>query len=159
MVTLDRSNFLRQVVSPFSGQEYEIRKLKIREYLTDMGAIPLGVPDSLAGDLSSVLERARDRLAERITEPDFEAKMRRYCVEKGVVAPMIWFGLQEDCPQDALAADNAADDLGWLATQVLEFTFDLAFTRGLNKFFRDGDSRAVGHDGEEVRGEAVKSDA
>ena len=150
-MALDRSKFYREEISPFTGQKYLIRRMAIRDFYRDIGVMPLGLPQSVTEDLKSLMDMLQSELAKRADDKEFEQSMVRYILEKGVVEPGVWFLDRDRCPENAVVFEDMGDDYHWLVQQIVEFTFNISFTRAMDKFFRDsstGDSRL---DGEEVR--------
>lgn len=145
------SNFHRAVVSPYTGQEYLIRKLAIRDFYRDIGVMPIGIPQGLSQDLKALTDSVRSELEKRVDDKEFEQQLVKYVLEKGVITPAVWFLERERCPETAVAVEDIGDDYHWLVDQVIEFTFNLAVTKDLDKFFRNERTGDPGLGGEEVR--------
>ena len=146
---LDIARFKKTIKSPFSGQEYEIVRISQRDLFSELGILPV----ILAAPVEERLSKISGELNKKLSNPEDDAKARRFLIEKGV-RPRIWFGDEADCPPGQLPASCAGDDLYFLANEVTEFAFDLAGLKG-DKFFRGGDPADPGPGGPEVRPEAV----
>ena len=149
---IKRDQFRKTVTSPFSGQDYSIRKITFRGYLAEIGVLPLILMEKTEDQLKRVSEEIQKVGA---SDPEMERKTVVYALAKGVVEPQIWFGSDVECPEDKIAFADLGDDAQFLAIQIYEMSFEMAGLKKLNNFFRDAGTGADGHRGEEVRDQAV----
>lgn len=147
---MSAEKFRKQATCPYSGQEFTIRRLRLREFMTEIGVLPIF--------MSQAADKAMEDFREKIlTEPGLEEKIVRFCLSRGVVKPKIWLGADEECPDGQIAFDDLGSDADSLSAQVLEFSFRMAGLKDVEKFFRGGEPGNSGPPGAEVRTEAVES--
>ena len=149
---IERERFRKSVVSVLTGQSYVIRRVSIREYLSMLGVLPVGLAEPVQKQLESLGERMRERAQ---TDPEAEGKTVEFALRNGVVEPRIWFGAGDECPEDQVARGDLADDASFLANEVYAFSFDFAGLKSMEKFFRGAGAGDTRPDGGAVRPEAV----
>ena len=153
---IKRERFKKVVTSPFTGQEYLIRRIDVREYLREAGALPVIVSDSVAARLQEISDTLKSNSE---NNPALERRLSEFTLKNGVVKdaehPGIWFGEYGDCPSDEIALADLASDLGFLVGQICEFSFEMSGLKEMEKFFRGTGAGDSGPRGEEVRSEAV----
>ena len=153
---IKRERFRKTVTSPFTGQEYAIRRIDVREYLREAGVLPIIVSDSVTVKLQEISDTLKSNAA---NNPDLERKLGEFTIKNGVVKdaehPGVWFGRYEDCPDDEIALVDLASDFGFLIGQICEFSFEMSGLKEMEKFFRGTGAGNTGPRGEEVRPEAV----
>ena len=153
---IKKERFKKTVVSPFTGQEYLIRRVDVRDYLREAGALPIVVADSVTEQLQQISDSLRSNAS---VNPDIERRLKEFAIKYGVVKdtehPGIWFGEYGECPEDEIAAIDLGSDLNFLAAQVCEFSFEMSGLKDMEKFFRGTGAGDSGPRGEEVRSETV----
>lgn len=150
-MSLEIERFKRTIISPFTGQEYQIVKVSQRELFEELGLMPL----ILAAPVGEELKKVSDALKEKLDSPEESGRAERFLLKRGVIEPRIWFGLYEELPSGYLPYDMMADDRYWLSTQVSNFAFGVGEFK-MDKFFRGADPGDPGLGGPEVRAEAVE---
>jgi len=153
-IAVKKDRFRKTITSLSTGQEYIIRRISVRNYLTTIGALPVGVAQSVQTQLKELADSLRERAKD---DPEAERKTVEFALKTGVVEPMIWFGDPATCPEDQIQFDDLGDDATFLASKVYELSFDFAGLKDMEKFFRGTGAVAAGSDGEEIRAEAVET--
>ena len=155
-IEIKREQFLpRKTMSPFTGQEYVIRRVSFRQFLEDIGLLPMAVVSNVAEQLAKLSKDLKER-AEK--DSGIEERVRRWIIEHGVVEPKIWFGDEDQCPDDQIAYADMGDDARLIAGEIAEWSFEFAGLK-LDNFFRDARPVAARPDGAEVRRETVEPSA
>lgn len=152
-IVVKKDRFRKIVTSLSTGQEYLIRRISVRDYLATIGALPVGISESVQGRLREISDALQERAKD---DPDAERKTVEFAIKKGVLEPGIWFGDPSECPEDQIPFEDLGDDATFLASQICEFSFQFAGLKEMDKFFRGSGAVATGSDGEAVRAEAVE---
>ena len=146
------SNPLRKTVELPIGVSFEIRRLDLFEFLTDVGDLPARV-------LPAVMERLKETGAD---EPSAEAERKSLAdqrrvmesvLARGVVKPKIWFGDEGETPDGQIHHM----DLGiwrWALMQEV-IAFSSPEVEQFAGFLRRAGAGVAGPDGQEVRPEAL----
>jgi hypothetical protein len=156
----------KQVLAPFSGVLFEIRRVKLAEYMAELRDLPL----SLAPATVEELQKLKDSF-ETMSRPDQEKANRRAMVvflSKGIVRmkfpdedqwrkPNIWYGDEEECPEGAVSLDDLATDADLLVQEIADYSFNMLGGKPFEGFFRQQGSTDPGHGSQEVRPETVES--
>ncbi len=141
---VDRSKFRKRIICPFTLQEFDIRRVDIRFYMRDLGVLPVDTSKSVAQDLAQIDGESLKRKSE---EPDFEDKSVRFFLTHGIISPKIWFGEEDECPDDQIPYLDLGADRWFLAEQIAEWSSSVGDLSSLEHFFfgdRPGDLRPSG---------------
>lgn len=151
MAGIDKANLRKEVVGPFTGQHFTIRRVRFKTFMLSLGGLPLPVAATVQEALKSLNERVQGG------DTNTEDKITQFYAEKGVVEPKIWFGPEENCPDGQIFFEDLGSDLDYLVSEVIGYSHELAGAKEFEKFFRGSGAGAPGPDGEEVRAETVKA--
>ena len=160
------ANKLRKiVVGAFTNISFEIRRVKMGDYLREMKDLPF----SLAPGTMADLDKLKDAVESLPREKQDEANSRacELFLSKGIVrlkypdeeafrAPNIWFGAESECPEDHVTLADLGTDADLVAGEIAAYSFDLVGVKALQGFFRQEQQSALGPSGEEIRSEAVE---
>lgn len=125
--------FRKKVIAPFSGQEFEIRKIRPAKFAAALGILPLHVD----ADIATQLKQFGDDLkAKSEADPEVEDRASRFLLEYGVVSPKIWFGNDSDCPDDQICFADLGGDTEALVQHIIAFSYEFQALKDLSKFFR-----------------------
>lgn len=144
----------RYETGPLTKIKFQIQRVRLRSYVTEMGGLPVGPTDSVAKQLEDFGESLRTRFE----DPDEEMKTIRFFLSKGVVQPRIWTDDPSECPQGEIPLDALGGDADWLAGRVAEFSFGFEETRSYDRFFPERERGDAGPGSEEVREDPVGTD-
>lgn len=146
---VDRSKFRKTVLGPFTGQEFEIRRVDIRHYMRDLGLIPIETDTSILKDLTELdPEATREKVK---NDPTLEEKSVEFFLRHGIISPKIWFGPEAECPDDEIPLIDLGTDRWFLAEQISAYSSNVEGMKALEPFFFGGGTPDTGHAGEEVR--------
>ena len=142
--------FRKEVIGPFSGQKFSIRRVRFKEFITTIGGLPLPI--------SSTVQEVLGQLKEKTQAGDIETEDRitRFYVSKGIVEPKIWFDAGQDCPSDCIYYEDLGSDLDYLAGEIIQFSHEMAGLKEMEKFFRESGAGAPGPNGQAVWTEAIE---
>ena len=156
MAAVKRERFRKEVKSPFTGQDYLIRKIDVGEYLREAGVLPVSVASSVDEQLRKISDNLKSNAQ---GDPEIERRLNELTLKSGIIKdadhPGVWFGKYEDCPEDEIPVDDLGSDKRFLINQISEFSFDMSGLKEMEKFFRGTGARDSGPGSEEVRSEAV----
>jgi hypothetical protein len=144
---IDKTKFQKTVVAPLTGQEFLVRRVRLKEFVADLGMLPLatnGTVQDIIKGLSSKAEAGDVGTEERIT---------RFYAERGVISPKIWFGDETACPDDQLFYLDLGSDLDLLVQEIIAYSNT---PQRLERLFREPVAADIGLNGAEVRSEAVE---
>ena len=148
---MDKSNLRKKIIGLFTGIEFEIRRARLIDCIREVGSLP-----NLANpSIQAQLKQFATDVSQKGDDPEFEQRMTRMLLEKGVVSPKIWFGDDEKCPEDGVCVADLGSDADYVAGQVATFSFDMPGLRSLDTFFRGPGAGVARSSGEEIRAEAV----
>ena len=155
MIEVDKSKFRKEITGPFTGQSYSIRRVRFKEFILEIGGLPL----PLSKEVQTVLQDLRDK-AEK-GDRQTEDRTTRFYISRGVVEPRIWFGPEGECPADQVYWEDLGGELDWLTVQIINYSQDvqLKTAQDMEKFFREPGAGAAGPDGEEVLATPQQLDA
>ena len=159
------ANKLRQtVMGPFTGITFEIRRVKISEYMRELKDLPF----SMAPGTTAELDKLKDSL-EKLTPDQLEeanSKTLLLFLDKGVARmkypdedwskPNIWFGDESACPDTHVLISDLGSDADLVAGEIAQFSFNLKGVKALEGFFRGPQLESPGPSSEEVRTETVE---
>ena len=161
------TRFRKVVFGPFTGAQFEIAKISMKQYMQEIGDLPLSIASAIRDDMSLLSQ------AEKLTKDQSEElnqRSERLVLTHGVKrvrfsddeewAPIqFWFGTQETCPAGGTLATDLGSDLDVLIDQVSKFSFNIQGGEALERFFREAGRADVGPSSEEVRTETVEPTA
>jgi hypothetical protein len=146
---IDRSRFRKKVTGPVTGQEFEIRKVSIGDFMRDIGDLPVAASTTLTEQMA-LLET---KLAKKLdADPNAEKDLTKFFLERGVVAPRVYFGEENQCPEDQICLADLAGDSTFLVGQIAEFSFELRGLQELANFFRGAGAANLGPSSQEIQG-------
>ena len=145
---VDKGKFRKTVTGPFTGHEFEIRRIGLREYMQEIGMLPSLTTESTEERLRKLSD---DLKAESKADPELERKSIRFFLERGVVSPKVWFGPEAKCPDNMVQCEDLAGDAVFLAAEISSFSFEMPGLKSMDKFFREPGSNHSGSGGEEIR--------
>ena len=136
----------KEVTAPYCGEVFQIRRLRLREFMTEAGVLPF--------QLTEAAEKAVEIFREKLkSDPEIEDRITSLTLRRGVVKPKIWFGAELECPEDQVAYDDLGNDADYLSGQVVAYSFQMA---DMESFFRGTNPTAAGPNGAAVQPEAVE---
>lgn len=150
MSELDKSKFHKTVIGLFTGQEFTIRKIRIRDYMVELGILPIEVAESVSEQLKKFADSLREKNA---TDPEAEGRTIKFFLTKGVVSPKIHFG--PECPSDSVAIEDLGSDVDFLVSQITNFSLEMPGLKSLGLFPEGPGAGDPGPGGPEVLPEAV----
>ena len=121
MAKLDLSKFTKKITGPFTRQEFEICRLRLRDYMREMGALPVDTVGSVSKQLETFSENLK---ASAGSDGELEEKSTRFFLSQGVRSPKIFFGDEDKCPEGQLPVALLGSDLDFLRQQLLD-TWDI----------------------------------
>lgn len=157
----------KQSLGPFTNIMFEIRRIKIGDYLRELKDLPF----SLAPGTMAELDKLKDALESlpRDKQDDANQKTLLLFLSKGVVrmkypdeewrTPNIWFGADADCPDDFVTVADLGTDADLIAAEIAQYSFDLQGVKALEGFFREQRQSDSRPGSEEIRTEAVEPSA
>ena len=143
---VDLTKFRKEVTAPFSGQQFTIRRVRFKEFILQVG----GLPVPMNGTVQDALAQLREKMTTD-NDPAVEERLTRFYVSKGVVAPRVWEGDAARCPPDAVCYDDLGSDVDFLASEVIQYSNEVTSLKGMDNFFRGPGTGAAGLDGQEIR--------
>jgi len=149
MAELELNKFRKDVVAPFSGQRFTIRRVSIKEFLTGMGQVPMHLTKTVQEALNDLKEKAEQ-------DPEAERQVTQFYLTRGVVAPKVWFGSDGECPEGQICAGDLGGDGEYLVGEIIHWSYELAGLADMERFFRGTGAGPPGPDGQEIRAEAVE---
>ena len=147
---IDKSKFHKEVIGPFTGQHFIIRRVRLKEFMTALGTLPL----TLTNTVQDILESLKERAA--AGDKETEAKVTEFYATKGLVSPKAWFGEEKDCPEDQLYFADLGGDLDYVVSEIISYSHEMAGLKDYEKFFRESGTGAAGPNGETVWPEAIE---
>ena len=148
---MDKNHLRKKITGLFTGLDFEIRKVRILDYMRDLGGLPGDVSPSIAEQLRKFADSVRAKGEDR----DYQARTVEFLLKRGVVKPKLWFGAEEDCPEGQIQFEDLGSDADFVAQRVAEFSFEMPGLGKMEKFFRGTGAGAPGPGSEEVRAETV----
>jgi hypothetical protein len=140
----------RDVVGPFTGITFKIRKLRAKELVNYMQGLPLTIADPIKQDLEQFAKTLDEKASEH---PEIAEKSDQYIL-RCVLSPKIFFGNPEQCPEDEVPYDYLGNDIDILIMNIVHLSNnapDLGGSGVNGAFLPDPVSGPVGSDLEEVR--------
>lgn len=161
-------NVLRQqFLGPFTNIMFEIRRVKISDYMRELKDLPFHIAPGTQAELQKLETEVAKLPPEKYREVNDRAT--RLFIENGLVRmkypgaewikPNIWFGDGAACPDDLVTMADLGTDADLLVREIATLTFDLKGVKALEGFFRGQLAANSGPSGEEVRPEAVEPSA
>ena len=159
------ANKLRQeIVGPFTGITFEIRRVKISDYMRELKDLPF----SLAPGTTQELDKLKDSL-EQLTPDQLETANNKtlLCFLKNGLArmkypgegwtpPNIWFGDNDACPDDSVVISDLGSDADLVSGEIAQLSFNLKGVKALEGFFRGAQQQSPGPGSEEIRSETIE---
>jgi hypothetical protein len=145
----------REVVGPFTGITYKIRKLRAKELVNYMQGLPLTIAEPIKQDLEQF---AKTLDAEATKNPEIAEKSDQYIL-RCVLSPKIHFGDPEQCPEDQVPFDYLGNDVDILIMNIIHLSNnapDLGGSGVNGAFLSNTVSGPTGPSEPEVRPEAVE---
>jgi len=150
---VDRSKYRKDVKLP-NGDVFQIRRLDPFDYMRSVGSLPAKVLPAVSKQLTQVGE-SEDKDSPVPEQKQDQEKMVGYFLSHAVVSPKIWFGEDEDCPDDQISINDLSVDKWILVSEIMTFSFSENTMEQYTNFFRGTGASAPGHDGKEVREDTV----
>lgn len=148
---VDLTKFRKEVTAPFSGQRFIIRRVRFKEFITQVGGLPL----PLNATVQATLNQLREKMSSG-DDSDVDDRITRFYVSKGVVEPRVWMEDPEQCPSGAVCYTDLGSDLDFLASEVIQYSNEVASLKAMDNFFRGPGAGVAGPDGETIRPEAIE---
>jgi len=149
-VELDKSKFRKEIIVPFTGQRFFIRRVAFKAFMSEIGGLPLPMALAVQDVIADLQEKAKSGDAET------EAKITKFYVTRGVIEPKIWFGNEIECPADQIYYLDLGSDLDALSAEIINYSNGVAVTDMEHFFFEQTRAGAPGLNGAEVRPETVE---
>ena len=158
------TRFRKVVHGPFTGAQFEIAKISMKQYMEVIGDLPLSISAAVRDDITLLQQAEKltgaeaDDLNRRSTELILTQGVRRirFSDEEEWAPIEFWFGSQETCPPGATMIGDLGSDLDVLVDQVGRFSFNIQGGDALERFFREAGGLIAGLSGEAIQPEAVK---
>lgn len=154
----------KESLAPFTGITFEIRRVKLGDYLRELKDLPFSLAPGTLEELDKIKDSIERLPAEK--QADVNDKTLALFLTKGVTRmkypgedwrkPNIWFGAEHDCPEDFVVVADLGTDADLIAGEIAQLSFDLQGVKALQGFFRDAQQQPAGPSGQEVRPEAVE---
>jgi len=152
MIELEKERFQKEVLCPFSGQKFTIRRVRFKEFMIQIGGLPLPV----ATNVQEVMDKLREKT--QAGDIETENKIVRFYISRGVVEPKIWFGDEKECPAEQLYYEDLGGDLDYVAGEIIGYSHEMAGLKDMENFFRGTGARAPGPNGQTIRTETLDPD-
>lgn len=154
----DKSKFQKRVTGIYTGQEFTIQRVRLLDYMREIGAVPVGID----GSIQALVKALQEHVESKGTEPDSDVKTLRFFLTRGVLptedTPGIWMDEPEKCPDTHIHYHQLGNDADFLVGQISTFSFSLPGLGGLGSTFLSRGDRGIDRPGsEEVRTETVES--
>ena len=101
------SKLRQEIVGPFTGVTFEIRRVKISEYMREFKDLPFSIAPGTAEELNKIKESLESMAPDALEQAN--AKSLALFLSKGIVrmkypdeewiAPNLWFGAEDSCPE------------------------------------------------------------
>ncbi len=140
-----------KVTGPLTQIEFQIKRVRLRKFIVEMGGLPVGPTDSVA----TQLEKFGEQLRKRFEDPDEEMATIKFFLANGVISPKVWTGDESECPEGQVPVDALGSDADWLSGKVAELSFGYEELRSYDRFFPGGKPDHSGLDSEKVRDDPV----
>ena len=147
---MDKSKFHKKVIGPYTGEEFIIRRVRMKEFMTTLGTLPLATSSTVQDVLTQLQERAKQ------ADSDTENRIVQFYATKGVVSPKIWFGKEEECPESQIYFEDLGSDLDYVVTEVINYSHEMVGLKQFAEFFRGAGTGDTGSDSEAVRPETIE---
>jgi len=150
---IDKTKFRKEIIVPFSGQRFLIRRVRLKEFISEVGGLGLAVSPSVQEVIAELTEKAKSG------DTAAEEKVVKFYITKGVIEPKVWFGDDAQCPEDQIYYLDMASDLDALATEIINYSNGMAIQSLENFFFQQAGTGNPRLDGAEIQPEAVEPTA
>jgi hypothetical protein len=140
----------KEVVGPFTGITFKIRKLRTKELMNYMSSLPIRIAKPVQEDLEQF---AKSITEEATKNPEIEVKADQYMLERAVLSPKIFLGDPESCPEDQVPYAYLGNDIDILLMNILHLTNnapDLGGSVIADAFLQNSSNGSAGPSGEEV---------
>lgn len=144
-MTVDKSKFRKELLGPFTGTQFTIRRVRFKEFVVAMGTLPVTTTSSVQEVLASLSEKGANDNGET------EDKISQFYASKGVIEPKLWFGAEQDCPEDSIYFEDLGGDFDYVVNEVIKFSHEMVGLAEFEKFFRRPGAGDPGLDVPEVR--------
>lgn len=153
----------KEILAPFTGVWFEIRRVSLSEYLQEMKDLPF----SLAPATQEELQKLKDGMDKLSPEEQRAAndKATNLFLRQGIVRlkypgedwikPNIWYGNEDECPADHVLVKDFATDAALLVQEIANYSFNILGGQPIEGFFPKSKLSGPGPSGEEVRAETV----
>ena len=159
------ANKLReQVLGPLTNVQFEIRRVKIADYMRELKDLPFSMAPGTITELNKITEQIEKMPVEK--QDELNQKSINLFLGKGVVrmkypdedwrAPNIWFGADDACPDDSVTVADLGSDADLVSGEIAALSFNLKGVKALEGFFREQQLPSPRPDSEEIRTEAVE---
>lgn len=154
---IDKSKFQKKVTGIYTGQEFTIQRIRLLDYMREIGAVPVGIDSSI----QALVKALQEHVETKGSEPESDNKTLRFFLTRGVIptddTPGIWMDEPETCPDTHIHYHQLGNDADFLVGQISEFSFALPGLGGLGSTFLSGrDGGASRPSSEEIRPETVE---
>jgi hypothetical protein len=161
------TRFRKVVFGPFTGAQFEIAKISMKQYMQEIGDLPLSIASAIRDDMSLLSQAEKltkdqsDELSQRSERLVLThgVKRVRFSDDEEWTPIQFWFGTQETCPTGGTLATDLGSDLDVLIDQVSKFSFNIQGGEALERFFREAGRADVGPSSKEIRAETVEPTA
>ena len=146
---------------------FEIRRVKLRDYMAVLRDLPVSIVPSTMKELKD-LEVMRDNVTKLSKDQieDVEKKTVEFYLSRGVMkikypgeewkAPNIWYGPDDLCPDGMVCVADFGADIDAIVQEISTYSFHVGGAPDLTGFFRNGGGGpGPGPGGDEVPPEAV----
>ena len=162
------SNPLRkEITGLFTGVSFEIRRVKLRDYMAVLRDLPVSIVPSTIKELKD-LQIMHDN-ASKLTKDqlrELDQKTTEFYFSRGITkikypgeewkTPNIWYGPDGGCPDGMVCVADFGTDIKLIAQEISVYSFHVGGAPDLTGFFRDGGGgTGSGPGGGEVPPEAV----
>lgn len=152
MSEIDKAKFYKVVTGLFTGQEFTIRKIRIKDYMVELGLLPVEIAESV----SEQLKKFADSLKEKTQhDPEAENRSVKFFLTRGVVSPKIWFGPESECPEDHILLDDLGSDSDVLVGQIINFSLEMPGLQSLGRFPEEPRAGDAGPSGQTILPETL----
>lgn len=166
---IDKSKFRKRVTGIYTGQDFTIQRVRLLDYMREIGAVPVGID----GSIRDLLTALQDHVAKNGGNPETDEKTIKFFLGRGIIptkdevdgagvitwigTPGVWVGEADQCPDNHVHVSELGNDADFLVGQISAFSFSLPGLGGPGStFLSGGDGGATGPSSEEIRAEAVE---
>ena len=157
-------NILRKTIpGPFTGIHFEIRRVRVREFMQALGELPFPIDAKTLMDMKALQESVAQ--LDEVKKAQVDRKSTDFFLQHGIVklkypegewqAPNIWYGPDEACPDNMVTIADLGSDGDYISGEIMSYSFVLGGMQAFANFFRGNSAGDAGHGGTEIQPETL----